>query len=456
VNKVSCNDRLAGGLARRWRTARVACATVAIVSASTFAQSRQIPAPPQDRPVLIEHATIHTVSGETIENGFILFNSGKITRVGPGELPGIGGELPVRIDAAGLHVYPGLITVPSSLGLVETASTPVTVDTTETGRVTPEVRAAVAVNPDTELIPVARANGILTACIFPRGGAIAGRASVIRLDGWTWETMAIDPEAGLVVNWPRTEIVTEPWYEKTEEQQRKEMAEDQEALKRVFEDAAAYIKAKDADATTPTDLRFEAMRDVLAGRKPVFISAASQGQIESAIAWAVRNKLKPIIVGGDQADRCVDLLKKHDVPVIVDGLHRLPQRRHSDVDQPFALPAKLHAAGVRFAIGSGSEPAHERNLNHNAATAAAYGLPKDEALKAVTLYPAQILELGDQLGTLEVGRAATLIITTGDPLEITTDTLAAFIDGRQIDLGNRQKFLNDKYREKFRQLGLLE
>jgi imidazolonepropionase-like amidohydrolase len=422
---------------------------------STCAQSRQIPAPSQHAPVLIEHATIHTVAGATIQRGHILFSGGRITQLGEGELPGFAGQPPDRIDATGLHVYPGLISAVSALGLVETASTPVTIDTTELGRVTPEVRAAVAVNPDTELIPVARANGILTACLFPRGGAISGRASTIRLDGWTWEDMAIDGEAGLVVNWPRTEIIDPEWIEKSETEQRKEMAEDQEALKRVFEDAAAYLKAKDNDPATPTDLRYEAMRDALAGAKPVFITAASQGQIESAVAWAVRLGLRPIIVGGQQADRCAALLRKHDVPVIVNGIHQLPPRRHSDYDAAYTLPARLHAAGITFALASGEEPAHERNLNHHAATACAYGLPQDEALRAVTLTPARLLGLGATHGSLEVGKSATLILTTGDPLEITTDVLAAYIDGRQIDLGNRQKFLNDKYREKYRQLKLL-
>jgi imidazolonepropionase-like amidohydrolase len=416
------------------------------------AQSRQVPAPPQERPVVILNATIHPVSGPVIERGHVAFRNGVIEAVGAGAIAAT--PAVEVVDATGLHVYPGLIAANSVLGLIETGSLPVTIDHTETGRFTPEVRAAVAVNPDSELIPVARANGILTAAVLPRGGSVSGRASVIRLDGWTWENMAIDAEAALVVNWPRTEIISESWIERSEEQQRTEMAEDQRAIARVFEDAAAYLRARAADPAQPSDLRYEAMRSALAGEKPVFITAASMGQIEAAVAWAIRTGLKPVIVGGQQADRCAALLKRHDVPVILGGTHGMPQRRYSPYDEAFTLPRRLHEAGIRFAIASGAEAAHERNLNHNAATAAAYGLPRDEALRAVTLSAAEILGLGATHGSLDPGKAATLIVTTGDPLEITTDTLIAFIDGRRIDLGNRQKALNEKYREKYRQLGL--
>jgi imidazolonepropionase-like amidohydrolase len=291
---------------------------------------------------------------------------------------------------------------------------------------------------------------------MPQGGLVAGRASLVRLDGWTWEDMAIDADAGLVVSWPRTEPITAWWMEKSEAEQRREIGEDLEAVERVFDEAAAYLKAKEHDEALETDLRFEAMRPALRGEKPVFLVASSMGQIESALAWAARRGLRPIIVGGHQADRVIPLLKQHDVPVIVGGLHRLPSARHADYDEPFTLPVKLWQAGVRFCIASGAEAAHERNLNHVAATAAAYGLPREEALKAVTLHAAQILGLGSTHGSLEVGKSATLIVTNGDPLEITTDTLLAFIDGREIDLGSRHKALYAKYRQKYVQLGILE
>lgn len=426
------------------------------VSATASAQSRQIPAPLQSGPIIIHSATIHTVSGETIEdNGYVLFENGMILHVGQGKLPTVPGvEL---VDASGLHVYPGLISTDTYMGLTETSSINVTNDHTELGQVKPEVRAAVAVNPDSALIPVARANGILTAMVFPRGGLVSGRGSVIRLDGWTWEDMTIDPEAGLLINWPRTEPARRSRLNTTSESdQLKQIEKNLKQIEDLFDDALAHAISRDADTTLAIDLRYEALRYVLKRRKPVFVRAGSVGQIESAVAWAVRRKLRIVIVGGQNADKAIDLLKKHNIPVIITGLHHLPSNRHDNYDRLFTLPAKLYEAGILFAIASGTSPAHERNLNHNAATAVAYGLPRAEALRSITLNAAQIIGLGSTHGSIEVNKSATLIITDGDPLEITTDTLVAYIDGRRIDLGSRHKTLNEKYREKYRQLGIIK
>lgn len=415
------------------------------------AQSRQVPAPDQSHPVVIHSAMIHTVSGRTIESGYIAFESGRIVDVGAGDPPQLANA--EIIDAHGLHVYPGLIAAGTTLGLVETSSVSVTVDHAELGSITPEVRAAVAVNPDSDLIPVTRSNGILTALVVPSGGLIAGRCSLMRLDGWTWEHMAIDPEAGLVINWPRTEVSSRS--SSGDSAQRRQIAERLEEIDRVFDEAEAYLAARHADSNMTVDLRFEAMRASINREAPVFTRARSSGQIDSAIAWAVRRGLDLVIVGGHEADRSIPLLKRHNVPVIVTGLHRLPGHRDAAYDAPFTLPAKLREAGVTFAIASGTSPAHERNLNHNAATAVAYGLDKDAALRSVTIDAAEIIGLGETHGSLNVGKSATLIITSGDPLQITTDTLVAFIDGRRIDMGDRHKALYAKYREKYQQLGLL-
>jgi hypothetical protein len=431
-----------------------------LLDVRTLAQSRQVPAPPQKEPVLIRGATVHPVSTAAIDNGFVIFDNGVITAVGQGDPPS--SLIPpgaVKLDAEGMHIYPGLVAASTILGLTEVGDIEQTHDYTELGRIKPEVRAATAINPDSDLIPVARSNGILTALVFPRGGLVPGRCSSVRLDGWTWEAMAAPPfdaDAGLVINWPRTEPITAPWMDRSEEQQRKEIKDDLDAVEKVFDQAVAYIKARDADSTVAPDLRYEAMRPALQGepRKPVFVSASSVGQIESAVAWAQRRNLKIVIVGGDQADKAAPLLTKHNIPVIIGGIHRLPSRRHDHYDRPFTLPARLHELGVRFCIASGADAAHERNLNHMAGAAAAFGLPKDQAIKAVTLWAAQIIGIGDKYGSIETGKSATLILTTGDPLEITTDTLVAYIDGRRIDLGNRQKSLYDKYQEKYRQLGI--
>ena len=243
---------------------------------------------------------------------------------------------------------------------------------------------------------------------------------------------------------------------KPAKEQREAIEKNLRRIDELFDDAADYIKAVGADPAQETDLRYEALRDVLAGRTPIFARASTQGQIESAVTWAMRRDLDIVIVGGREAGKAAVLLREHDVPVIIGGLHTLPGHRDDPYDEPFTLPARLYDAGVRFTIASGSGAAHERNLNHNAATAVAFGLAQDQALRAITADAAAIIGVGDTHGAIEVGKAATLIVTTGDPLQITSDTLIAWIDGRQIDLGNRHKALYDKYREKYRQLGLLE
>jgi imidazolonepropionase-like amidohydrolase len=433
-------------------------ALAVLPGAAVLGQSRQIPAAAQSNPVIITSATVHTVTGPTIDDGYVVFDNGVILDVGQGRPPDVrNAEV---VTANGLHVYPGLVSTDTTLGLIETSAVDVTHDYAELGDITPEVRAAVAVNPDSELIPVARANGILTAAVFPRGGLVAGRGSIIRLDGWTWEQMTIVPAAGLVISWPRTEPdMRETWRRpkpKPAKEQREAIEKNLRRIDTLFDDAAVYLKAVGADPAQKTDLRFEALRDVLAGRTPIFARASTQGQIESAVVWANRRGLKMVIVGGREAGKAAALLREYDVPVIIGGLHSLPGHRDDPYDEPFTLPARLYDAGVRFTIASGTGAAHERNLNHNAATAVAFGLAPDQALKAITADAATILGIGDTHGAIEVGKAATLIVTTGDPLQITTDTLIAWIDGRQIDLGNRHKALYDKYREKYRQLGLLE
>jgi imidazolonepropionase-like amidohydrolase len=250
-------------------------------------------------------------------------------------------------------------------------------------------------------------------------------------------------------------ISRHPSGKPSEEDQQKERDAAMKELADAVRDARAYTAAKKAEAETRVpyhnvDLRWEAMIPPLEKRMPVIVRASDVHQIRAAVSWASRENLRLVILGGYDAWRVADLLRKHDVPVIIQGVHRLPSRRFDAYDDPFTVPKKLHDAGVRFAIASGDEAPHERNLPYHAATAAAYGLPKDEALKSITLYPAQILNVADRVGSIETGKDATLIVTTGDPLEITSDVAMAFVQGRQIDLSSKHTRLYDKYREKYR------
>ncbi len=399
------------------------------------AQSRQVPAAPSPGTTILTGATIHPVSAPPLEDGWIAFTEGRITLVGRGDRPHLEGA--TVIDVQGKHIYPGLIAADSILGLVETGMAEVTHDHNELGSFTPEAKAVVAINPDSDLIPVTRAAGVLTALSVPDGGRMPGQAALIRLDGWDWEDLAIVPSAALVIEWPSLGGGGNTSAKHIEE------------IDAYFDDAEAWLAAASADPTLPPARRAEALRAAIEGEQPVLIKASTAGQIATAVAWATARGLSPIILGGEEADEVAPLLVEADVPVIVRGVHRYPRSRNRDPDEPHTLPTRLRDAGVRFCIAPRDRPAHLRNLPHHAATAVANGLTPEEGLRSITMDAADILGVGDRLGSLEPGKSATLIVTTGDPLQIRTSVEQAWIDGRQIDLESRQTQLRDKYRKKY-------
>jgi imidazolonepropionase-like amidohydrolase len=429
------------------------------LAASARAQDLGLKAPPQSAPISITNATIHTVSGKTLEHAHITFDHGVIKEIAEGDASAATGKV---IDAKGAHVYPGLIAPDTQLGLNEFGEVRQTLDFAEVGDITPEVRAVTAVNPDSTLIPVSRTNGILLAAVFPDGGRVPGQVSVIRLDGWTTEDMAALPSAGVVVSWPSMRPVSSPFFDRPEEEQLKDIKRSVAAIDDAFLAAQAYAAAKAANPSLATDLRHEALRECLQStdaahpQRSVFIRAMDVDQITAAVSWARERKLKAVIVGGRDAPLCAELLKSQNVPVIVTGTHAFPKRADAPYDDAFTLPKRLVDLGVRFCIASADRTAHERNLPYNAATAVAYGLDRDSAVKAVTLWPAQILGVDSGApagyGSLEVGKSATLLIASGDILETSTNVRRAWIDGREIDLSNKQSALAAKYRAKYEQL----
>lgn len=416
--------------------------------------SDEVPGAPQSRPIALVGASIHPVSGPAIADGAIVFDTGKITAVGKrGEV-----KLPpnaVSYDVSGKHVYPGLIDADTDIGLVEVMAVRATVDFAETGSINPNVRARAAFNPDSEWIPVTRANGVLTAVSAPTGSLLSGLASVMSLDGWTWEDMTLRGDSAMYVNWPQL-VESQTWRLEESSPVEKTRARVIEQLTNVFADARAYARLKSARAAQGApppdfDARWEAMIPLLEGKIALHVRADDIRQIQSAVAFARREGVKLVIVGGYHAADCAELLQAENVPVVIKGVHRLPRHPADPYDAPFTLPARLHKAGVKFCISANDRMANIRNVPYHAATAAAYGLPEDEALKAVTLYPAEILGVADRVGSLEVGKDATLIVTTGDPLEISTHVRQAYIAGREVDLNDRHKRLWQKYREKYRQ-----
>jgi imidazolonepropionase-like amidohydrolase len=408
----------------------------------------EVPGPPQKTPVALVGATIHPVSGPVIEKGTIVFDGGKITGIGAEAAIPDGAE---KIELEGKHVYPGLFDALSDLGLVEIGSVRATDDFHETGQVNPNVRAVVAINPDSELIPVARSNGVLLTLTTPSGSLMPGRSAVIQLDGWTWEDMALVPDAALHVEWPQPPR-PQRFGREPEVPQGPRPEQAAERLRTILNDARAYAAARAADPKFPRDARWESLQDVLSGKLPMIVHADDARQINAAVAFCQQEKLKLVLAGGYDAGQCASLLKKHDIPVIVGGVYRLPRRRGDDYDAPFTLPARLKEQGIRFCISSQDRhgASSMRNLPYHAATAIAYGLDADEALKAITLYPAQILGVGDRVGSLEVGKHATLFVSSGDPLDTPTQIEAAWIAGRKVELNDRHKRLFRKYEEKYK------
>ena len=418
-----------------------------VLPAIAHGQSRQVPGAPQDAPILLLGGELHPVSSPPVADGWILIADGRISAIGSGIVPETPAETTV-VDLAGRRVYPGLIAADSLLGLIETEQVDVTRDHDEYGSLTPESRVIVAMNPDSDMIPVARAAGILTAMVSPDGGRLPGQGAVVRLDGWTSEDLAIEPEAALLLEWPRSRGRGSGGAQRAADQVKE--------LNDFFDAAERYFVAREHDPLAKPDLRYESMRAAMNHEVPILVRASTAGQIESAAGWASDRGLRIVILGGEEADRVGDLLIAQDIPVILRGTHRLPSARHEGPHHPHEVPRLLHESGVRFCIAPRDRPGSLRNLPHHAATAAAHGLPRDAALRSVTLDAAEILGVGDRLGSLEPGKSATLIITDGDPLELLTQIDAAYIDGRPVDLSSRHTELRDKYRKKYQQNGRID
>ena len=422
-------------------TAVAALVAVAILSAPAAAQQ-------SGATYAIQNARIHTLEGPVINNGAVLIRNGKIEAVGDNVNIPPGADV---IDGTGLDVYPGFFDAATGLGLSEVGQVAATVDRSELGRYNPQLEAYRAIHPSSEHIPVTRANGTTHALSFPTGSGIPGQGTVIHLDGWTVEEMAIQRRGVMVVQWPnlqtrrfnrRTFSVDNQSFKEAEKNYKDRIAE----LEEWFEAARHYAQAtKSATADVARNRKLEALLPVLNGTLPVLVLANRKREMTSAIEFAEKQGIRIIIGGATEAWKIKDLLKEKDIPLILGLTQRLPGHEDEPYDRPFTLPGELHEAGIRFAIAT-YDSAHARTLPYQAANAVPYGLPADEALKAITLYPARILGLGDRLGTLAKGKIANIIVTNGDPLEITTEIHYLFINGKPVSTDNKHKRLYEKYR----------
>lgn len=409
----------------RLRTILILACLVGVSSASD-----QVPGAMPKGPVAIVGVTIHPVSGPAIKQGVLVFEKGRITAVGDKVPVPKGAQV---IKANGKHVYPGMFEPYSRIGLTEISSVRASNDYRESGSLNPNVKAHVSVDPDGEIIPVTRSNGVLLTMTAPAGGLISGQSAVLQLDGWTYEDMTVFPRAGMIISM--------------------DSEEEKERLAEFFDEARRYNQGQEAKSKILHDARLESMDKVLSGEQPIIIHADRANDITRAITFATEQEVKLVIFGGYDAPQCRELMKKYDIPVIVSAIHRNPRRRDDPYDAAYTLAKRLQDAGIRFCI-SGYERSNAwnvRNLPYHAATAVAFGLSKEEAMRAITLSPAEILGVADKVGSLEKGKEATLILCDGDPLEAATQIQSAWIAGKPVDLSNKQTMLYEKYQQKYQQ-----
>ena len=386
----------------------------------------------------------------------MLINQGRIAAVGASVNVPPGAR---EIDGRGLLVYPGMIDAGTNMAIVEISSgAPGTVDTAELGDMNPNAAAYWALNPHSAHIEVTRVAGVTSAVSLPSGGAVSGQAAFVNLAGTSQREMALVPFAALVIDFPR--VGGGGGFGGFQQQGLTPdalSARDRrvEEIRRLLREAEAYGRAQDAYAKDPkavprpaTDLRLAALVPYARGERPVIFRADRERDIRGAVRFADEMKLRPVILGGSEAWKAADLLKEKNVPVVLDSVLNMPLREDDAYDSMYEAAAKLQAAGVRFCLSTGDSGAHVRDLPFHAGMAAAFGLPRAEALKAVTLYPAQIMGVSDRLGSIEVGKLANLVVTDGDLLEARTNVRHLFIGGRPIPLVSRHTLLYDQFKDR--------
>jgi imidazolonepropionase-like amidohydrolase len=407
----------------------------------------------------IQGGKVYTLAGPPIEGGTVIIRNGKISAVGAHlEIPA---DAQV-IDAKGLEVYPGLFDPVTQVGLTEIGQVVATVDVNELGDFNPELVAATAVNPSSAHIAVTRASGITHVVAAPGapgfelsgGGIVTGQASAFNLAGWTMEEMQIQRSVAMVINWPSIQtrsfdFASFSYKEKPYADAKKEYDKSINDLSDWLDRARHYAQAKvkGSPALYERDLKLEAMIPVVEGNLPVLVIAGKSRDIRNAIDFCAKQNLKMILADGSEAWKVKDLLKEKKIPVILGPTEQLPEEEDDPYDKPMSQPAELNAAGIPIAFSSFGT-SFSRRLSQYAGTAVAYGLPHDEALKAVTVNAAQMLGLGDRFGTLEPGKIADLIVTTGDPLEIRTQVRYLFINGQLTSTANRHRDLYEQYRKR--------
>lgn len=421
--------------------------TIAFLFIGIIGIAQQTPAADQQESILILGATAHIGDGTILENSAIGMLNGKIVEVTTAEA--IKEQYNKTIDASGQHVYPGFIATNSTVGMVEIDAIRPTNDLNEIGEYLPHIRTIIAYNAESKVVESLRPNGILTAQVVPNRGVIAGSSSVVKLDAWNWEDAALLTDEGLHINWPRAYTYSWRIGPSSLKYNKKSYEEKIKSLGQFLTESAAYNKK----ANEVKHLPFAAMKNAFNGNQTVYLHANGQREIVDGIEFLKEHAIKKIVlVGGNEAHKVSDFLKKHEIPVVLSRPHRLPTEEDQDVKLPFKMAKILMDAGllVTIDVSGRMERMNTRNLPFYAGSFAAYGVPKEKAVEMITLNAAKIIGVDDRLGSLTVGKDATLFISIGDALDMRTNQLShAFIGGRDLSLETHQTELWKRYMEKY-------
>lgn len=428
--------------------------TTLFCSLSSSAQENVYPTAKQTGTTVITNATVHVGNGQVLENASIVITDGKIAAVGTNVTAPAGAT---TISAQGKQVYPGLILSSTNLGLMEIGSVRASNDVREIGDVNPNIRSIVAYNTDSKVTNTLRSNGVLIANIVPEGGLISGSSSVVQLDAWNWEDAAYKTDAGLHFHMPV--LLPNPrglgrfggggpgGPQQPPVDPVKLGLEQVDGIKTFLREAKAY---NSEPVHTATNLKLAAVKGLFDKSQKLYVHANTVKQMLVALDFVREFGIDMVIIGGSDSWQITDLLKQNNISVILNRSHSLPTLGDDDVDQPYKTPAMLQKAGVLFAINDDDDQTRGRNLAFNAGTAAAYGLTKEQALQSITLNAAKVLGVADKTGSIEVGKDANIIISTGDILDMRSSIVTdAFIQGRKIDLNDKQKQLNERYKHKY-------
>ncbi len=431
----------------------------ALIALGSFAKAQEsvYPAKEYKGLLFITNGTVHVGNGTVIENATIKVSNGKIVEVGTNiAIPADDVQV---FSAKGKQVYPGLILSSSDLGLKEISNgVRASNDLAEIGEINSDIRSITAYNADSRVINILKGNGILLASVNPEGGIISGSSSVVQLDAWNWEDASYKMDAGIHLNMPsfiarfgrrggggggfgRGAAGGEPVDPS------KVALEKVEELKNFFREAKAYNAETNH---TNTNLKLAAVKGLFEKKQKLFVHADQLKQMLVAIDFVKEFGFDVVIVGGSESFQIADLLKSANIAVILGDEHSLPATEDDDIDQPYKTPAALQKAGVLYSLNDNSDNTRYRNVSYNAGTAATYGITKEEALTAITLSAAKILGVDDKTGSIEVGKDANIIISTGDILDMKSSTVEmAFIQGRKVSLENKQTQLYDRYKTKY-------